>query len=173
MQLKAFHFRLILLSLLTASLTLTGCGDLVPVWVGTAKLDDYTLYHNDTPCTFVVDVPNTPEARQTLSLELEVTYYASGIGRSDLPLYIAIENERKEVQEFKTNVLLNVDGNWLGTLEENDVDYTLSHVAIPALRLPPGKYSMKLFTADPKADKVVGVIKVTARLFKQGAVKNA
>lgn len=168
---QTLRFKAILLLLAATTLVLAGCGDLVPVWVGTVKLDDYTLYHNDTPCTFTVNVPDTPDARQPLSLEMELTYYASGIGRSDLPLYIAIENEHKEVQEFSTNVLLNIDGNWLGTLEENDVDYTLSHVAVPSLKLAPGKYSMKLFTADPKSEKVVGVIKITARLFKQGAVK--
>jgi hypothetical protein len=146
---------------------------MVPVWVGEANLADsgYTLYHTDSPCELQADIP---ASKTPLSLELEVTYYYAGIGRADLPIYIALENQAtKEFSEYKTNIPLNVDGQWLGVLEENGVDYSVTHIVAPAVTLPAGKYTLKIYSDDDKTEKIFGVAKIIVRLYEQQEQKGA
>lgn len=161
------HNRVVLLNALmylVAIVAFYGCGDTVPVWVGEVKLHDYTLYRADIPCQFEASVPNNATP---LALELEITYYAK-LGRNDLPLFIVLENKAtKEVTEYKTSVPLIINGQPLGLLEENGVDYTLSHIAVPALRLPAGSYILKIYADDPSVDKIMGIVKITSRMFEQ------
>lgn len=149
---------------LVAVVAFCGCGDTVPVWVGEASLNDYTLYRADIPCRFEA---NIGADKQSLALELELTYYAK-LGRSELPIFIVFENKQtKEVTEYKVTIPLIINGQPLGILEENGVDYTLTHLSIPKLRLPKGGYTLKIYADDPQVDKIMGIVKITARLFEQ------
>ncbi|MEL6195048.1 MAG: hypothetical protein AAFR66_23525 [Bacteroidota bacterium] len=146
-------------------LTIASCGDLVPVWRGEIILSDYTLYYSDLPREFEIDISDQ-NAGQELRLELELTYY-TGLGRNELPIYMVLEDENTNVQEFQTDLVIKADGSWQGIPDENEIDYTITHTAIPSIILENGKYSLKLYANDDKEEKIYGIVRIAARLYNK------
>ncbi|MDX2247245.1 MAG: hypothetical protein SF052_10735 [Bacteroidia bacterium] len=157
---KRFFSRFPLIFLLLLSL---GCGEIRPVWKGEIKLANYELFYSE-PCEFQVNVPQIKDSLNVM-LELVVTYYV-GITRNNLPLFIVLEDQQHNVTEFTTNVVLKEEGEWLGMPEENEIDYTLTHVAIPEFNLNPGSYVLRLYANDDSEEKVYGVVNIEARIFE-------
>ncbi|MEZ4775517.1 MAG: hypothetical protein R3D00_20195 [Bacteroidia bacterium] len=150
--------------LLTFFLILSlGCGEIRPVWKGEVKLANYELFYSE-PCEFNVVVPPVQDSINGM-LELVITYYV-GITRNNLPLFIVLEDQQHNVREFTTNVILKEEGEWLGMPEENEIDYTLTHIAIPELELRAGNYTLRLYANDDSEEKVYGVVNIEARIFE-------
>ncbi|RMG27249.1 MAG: hypothetical protein D6730_07620 [Bacteroidetes bacterium] len=146
------------------ALLLAGCGDMIPIWRGEVTLDDYTIYHSVYPVEFEVDLSREQGAELNTRLELVIRYYV-GIGRQNLPLFILIEDEENNIREFTVDIPLKSGEQWLGVPAENEIDYVLTHTAIPSLRLKPGKYTLKMYANDELDEKIYGVVKIEARLF--------
>lgn len=142
----------------------SGCGDIVPVWSGEFKPDDQTLHFTEKPIEFEVII-DEEDSVVNLRLELQVTYY-QGIGRENLPLFLILEDPDHNVHEYQADILLRAENEWLGIQEKNEIDYTISHNAIPDISLSPGKYSLKLFADDEKAEKIFGVLRIVARFYR-------
>lgn len=150
--------------LLTFCLILSlGCGEIRPVWKGEVKLANYELFYSE-PCEFNVVVPAAQDSINGM-LELVITYYV-GITRNNLPLFIVLEDQNHSVKEFTTNVILKEEGEWLGMPEENEIDYTLTHIAIPEMKLSAGTYTLRLYANDDSEEKVYGVVNIEARIFE-------
>lgn len=158
-------FRLVIFISFPILFILQSCGDIIPVWRQEKTINDYTLYYTDEPKEFQVDLTNEPEAKLDLRLELVVRYYI-GIGRNELPLFIIIEDEENNISEFTTSIPLKSGEQWLGVPAENEIDYTITHEAIPSLSLKPTTYSMKIYANDEKAEKIYGVVRLEARMYK-------
>lgn len=149
---------------LLISLTLVwGCGEIRPLWKGEVKLENYELFYSE-PCEFEVDIRNL-QGETRVMLELAITYYV-GITRNNLPLFIVFEDQEHNVNEFTTNVVLKEEGEWLGFPEENEIDYTLTHIAIPEFLVKPGLHTLKFYANDDSEEKVYGVVNIEARLFE-------
>ena len=155
--------RLLPLAALCSLLLSAGCGEIRPIWKGTAKLEGYTMYFSE-PCEYTVDLTRYTTPLQT-RLELVVTYYV-GTTRTSLPLFIVLEDSQHDLQEYATTVVLKENGTWLGDPEENEIDYSLTHTAVPALELKPDTYRLRIYANDEEAEKVTGVVQITARLFE-------
>jgi hypothetical protein len=156
--------RLFLLSAVLLLGTSLGCGDIVPVWSGEAALQEQTLYFTENPLEFPVDI-DVKDSLVNLRLELQVTYY-QGIGRESLPLFLILEDKDHNIIEHTTDILLKVENEWLGIQEKNEIDYSITHNAIPDISLLPGKYSLKIYANDEKAEKIYGVVRIIARFYR-------
>ncbi len=143
----------------------TACGDIVPIWVGQQDLSDYTIYTAENPCEFSMVVDPIGEQLK-LRLELEITYDI-GISRSSLPIRLVILNKDKSKTLFskETIVQLKAEGEWLGIPEENEIDYTIAHNAIPSLTIAPGTYVLEVYANDQDQAKIYGIVSITARLY--------
>lgn len=164
------------LAVLVSLLCMAGCSDLVPLWSGTQKLQDLTLYYSK-PVEFTgIEVPGDSGSRQVAYLELAITYYTP-IGRTELPLHLVFENvgstEKFPLEFDKIVVPLKVDDKWQGKQEEYETDYTLTTVVIPFFELPAGKYRLKIYGNDPKTEKIYGVVKIAARIYPLEKGKSA
>lgn len=146
-------------------LAMLGCGDIIPLWRGELSLNDYTLYYSDYPSEFEMDLSEVQGQEVHARLELVIRYYV-GIGRSDLPLFIIIEDEENNISEFTTNVPLKSGDQWLGIPAENEIDYLITHDAIPSLKLKPSKYKLKIYANDDNEEKIYGVVRIEARLYE-------
>lgn len=142
----------------------TGCSDIVPVWSGTATLEEQTLHFTEDPLEFNV-VIDEPDSLVNLRLELQVTYY-QGIGRGNLPLFLILEDAQHNIIENTTDILLKSEDEWLGIQEKNEIDYTITHNAIPDISLLPGTYSLKIYANDEQAEKIFGVVRMVARFYR-------
>lgn len=147
------------------------CNDIIPVWVGEVTLNDYTLYYSDYPREFEIDLSGD-ESLVPMRLELTLTYYV-GIGRTDLPLYLILEDENHEVREFHTTLNLKADNQWQGSAQDNEIDYTITHEAISELQLDPQKYKLKIYANDDEIDKIYGIVKLAARLYELDSAEAA
>ncbi|MCI4668448.1 MAG: hypothetical protein MRZ79_09930 [Bacteroidia bacterium] len=158
---KYFRFLLLVLLILSGM----GCGDIRPIWKGEKQLRDkgYTLYFSE-PCEFSIDL-NDLNVPVNARLELAITYYVK-ISRTNLPLYLVLEDEKHVRREFFTNVLIKDDGEWLGAPDEDNVDYTITHLAISEIELEKGIYSLKIYSDDQDFEQIEGVVKIAARLFE-------
>jgi hypothetical protein len=93
------------------------------------------------------------------------------VGRQDLPLTLFIERkdsvEGAFPNEYPYTFSLKGEGEWLGTPNNNQVDYTLSEVVIEQITLRSGAtYSLKVYANDSRTGKLYGIVKITARLFE-------
>ncbi|MEM9933230.1 MAG: hypothetical protein AAF824_06450 [Bacteroidota bacterium] len=146
-------------------LTIPSCGDIVPVWRGEIILSDYTLYYSDLPREFEIEITDQ-NAGQELRLEMALTYY-TGLGRNEIPIYMVLEDAKTNVQEFQTNIPIKSSGAWQGVPDENEIDYTITHTAIPSLTLEEGTYSLKIYANDDKEEKIYGIVRIAARLYNR------
>ena len=98
MSLPKLWFVFLILVLMTPIL---GCGDIQPIWKGEQPLREkgYTLYFSE-PCEFAIDL-SASEVQVKTRLELAITYYVK-ISRTNLPLFLVIEDEEHERREFLT-----------------------------------------------------------------------
>jgi hypothetical protein len=146
-----------------------GCADIRPLWKGEQSLESLTLYFSE-PVEFQIQTPAADEPLITM-LELAITY-DQGINRSDLPLFLTLEAPDHEVMEFDTVVPLKREGEWLGIPEENEVDYTVTHIAVTNLKLEPdAAYALKIYANDEAKEKIYGVIRVTLRVYRENDFK--
>ena len=136
-----------------------------PGMEGELVLSDYTLYYSDQPREFQIDISDQ-NSGQELRLELALTYY-TGLGRNEIPLYMVLEDEHTNVQEFQTDIPIKSEGAWQGVADENEIDYTVTHTAIPSIKLEKGTYSLKLYANDDKEEKIYGVVRIAARLYNK------
>ena len=160
------NYRLLLYTTISIAtwMIFSSCGDIRPLWKGEKKLDNYELYYSE-PCEFKVNLGMLQKEVNGM-LELVITYYV-GITRNNLPLFIVLEDEEHNVSEYTTNVLLKDEGEWMGLPEKNEIDYTLTHIAIPEIKIKPGNYTMKFYANDDKEEKVYGIVKITARFYER------
>lgn len=144
---------------------LSACADIKPVWMGGMNMEKqgYTLHYSEDPVEFKFDLKGI-EANQELMLELVISYYV-GISRSELPLFIVLENESHDLFEYTSEVILKEDDTWLGIPQQNEIDYSLTHIAIPELRLNPGTYTLRIYANDEAQESIYGVVNIEARLY--------
>ena len=149
-------------------LLLFSCEDVTPLWKGAYQLDNYTLYTNE-PCQYDVDIRHQEE-EILVKLELSITYY-NKISRNNLPLSIIIEDtdSTHRVREYNTLVQLKENGKWIGTpTKDREFDLTLTHLAIPALKIRPGNYKLKIYVDELQetSGEIEGVTQIDARFFE-------
>lgn len=150
-------------------LLLSSCTDIVPIWSATQNMQDLTLYYSKPVEFNDIEIKVGEEKKpEDFYLELDITYYTP-IGRTDLPLSIVFENtvntEKFPFEFDKVLIPLKIEDKWQGKQEEYETDYTLTHIAVPSVKLPPGKYRMKIYSNDAKSEKIYGVVKIGARLY--------
>lgn len=97
---------------------------------------------------------------------MALTYY-TGLGRNEIPIYMVLEDAKTNVQEFQTNIPIKSSGAWQGVPDENEIDYTITHTAIPSLTLEEGTYSLKIYANDDKEEKIYGIVRIAARLYNR------
>ncbi len=148
------------------SLALTSCGDIIPLWVGEAELNDYTLYYTDKPLEFNINIDPLNQDTLRTRLELEITYYTE-IGRTDIPIFLVLEDSKNNVSEYNTNITIKADGEWLGYPRNNEMDYTITHNAIDDLEINGGQYLLRVYANDEDQEKIYGIINVVARLYEK------
>ncbi|MEL6592698.1 MAG: hypothetical protein AAFQ68_21545, partial [Bacteroidota bacterium] len=56
---------------------------------------------------------------------------------------------------------------WLGEPKQNEIDFSLTHIAIPELRLKPGEYTLRIYANDEAQESVYGIVNVEARLYER------
>ncbi|WNJ18927.1 hypothetical protein [Pontibacter sp. G13] len=142
-----------------------GCGDIGPVWKEDKQPEQFTLSFSE-PVEFTISLPpGQPDVQAYL--EFSLTYY-TGIARNTLPLFMVLEdNDLHQIKEFTTQIPLKENGQWKGLMHENEIDYYLTHVAIPSLTIEAGKtYSLKVYADDEKDEKIYGIVSMTGRLFE-------
>ena len=132
-------------------------------------MENYEMYYSE-PIEFDMDLTNMPSEVDAM-LEFVVTYYV-GITRNNLPLFIVIQDDQQNISEYTTNIVMKDEGEWLGMPEKNEIDYTLTHIAIPDIRLRPQVYKVKLYANDDDAEKVYGIVKIEARFFERDVEGN-
>ena len=155
-------------SLYSLLLLLIGCEDITPLWKGVYQLDNYTLYTNE-PCQYNVDIRHQEE-EVLVKLELTITYY-NQIARNTLPLSIVIEqtDSTHRVREYNTLVQLKENGKWIGEpTQDREFDLTLTHTAIPAIKIRPGSYVLKIYVDElqESSGEIEGVTQIDARFFE-------
>ncbi|MEM7659377.1 MAG: hypothetical protein AAF399_24875 [Bacteroidota bacterium] len=156
--------------LILCSWILVSCGEIRPLWKGTSKLEGFTMYYSE-PCEYLMDLSHLPGPVEAF-LELEITYYV-GTNRTNVPLFLVLENKQHDLKEHTTNVILKADGEWVGIPAENEIDYSLSHIAIPYLRLQPDEYVLRVYANDDDAERLYGIVEIAARLFETQAEAEA
>ncbi|TAE47657.1 MAG: hypothetical protein EAZ89_17255 [Bacteroidetes bacterium] len=98
-------------------------------------------------------------------MKLAVTYYL-GISRNNLPLFLVIEDKEHNVQEFPTNIILKENNQYLGKVQDNEIDVVIIHLAVPDVTLKNGAYSLKIYSNDDKDQKIFGVVQINVRMFE-------
>ena len=141
-----------------------GCADIRPIWVGQAELDTLTLYFSE-PVEFQIRFSH-PEPEVNTALEFALTYDQS-INQSSIPLFMTLEDrETHRVTEYKADLLIKQDGQWLGYPVGNEVDYTVNQIVLKDLSLKPGQnYTLKIFANDEEEEEIYGIIRLGARLY--------
>ena len=148
-----------------AILLCVACSDIVPVWVNSAEIKDFSLNPGISP----YNIPMTLEFEDAkdLWLELELTY-DQGIGRNKVPLKIELHSlpSEKPIQSFDIAIPIKAENEWLGIPHANGVDYTITHQAIPKLQLSAGNYMWKIFGNNQGPEPMYGIIGLSARLYE-------
>jgi len=160
-----FRTAFFLSSYVMTIVVLSSCGDIKPVWKGDMNMEKqgYTLHYSEDPVEFEFDLKGG-EADLDLMLELMISYYV-GISRSELPLFIVLENENHDLFEYTSEIILKDDDTWLGIPQQNEIDYSLTHIAIPELRLKPDTYTLRIYANDEAQESIYGVVNIEARLY--------
>ena len=160
-----------LLALSLTSLMVQGCGDIRPLWQGNMSMKDqgFTLHYSEDPVEFSLKI-NSEKEEVDLMLELVINYYV-GIARNDLPLFIVLEDAEHNVFEYSSEVILKEDGEWMGAPTQNEIDYSLTHIAIPELQLKNGDYTLRIYANDEAQASIYGVVSVEARLYERAALE--
>ncbi len=148
------------------AIIISSCGGITPVWSESCdELEETKTLYYQTPCVYKL---NTSEliAPGPYVLELSLTYY-SQIRRSELPLFLILEDGQKNTQDFYFSIPLKNGGKDLGVPAENEIDLTLSHVAIQNLDLPAEEYTFRLFFDGERMmeNEVEGILGLEARLY--------
>lgn len=129
------------------------------------KKQGYTLHYSEDPVEFSLQIKDEQDDVD-LMLEMVISYYV-GISRDALPLFLVIEDSAHNVFEYNTEVILKEDGEWMGVPQQNEIDYSLTHIAIPELRLKAGKYTLRIYANDEAQESVYGVVNVEVRLYER------
>ena len=168
LRMSIFHFRTIIhvIGLPVFVLALTGCGGVSPVWKGTCEelKESKTLYYQQ-PCEYQFSTSELLE-QGPYSLEFTLTYY-SQIGRSELPLFVVLEDDQHNTQEFNFSIQIKKDGRDLGTPAQNEIDLTVTHLAAERLALDQNMYFLRVFYDGERLmeAEAEGIIALEARLY--------
>lgn len=148
----------------------TGCGGITPIWKGNCEelAESKTLYYQQ-PCEYLVEVNKLADPGP-YSLELTLTYY-SQIGRTELPLFISIEDNLHNTEDYYFSIPLKKDGRDLGVLAQNEIDLTITHLAVKELALTEDTYFLRVFYDGERImeDEAEGIIALEARLYNAQA----
>ncbi len=148
----------------------SGCGSISPIWKGSCRdlAETKTLYYQQ-PCEYQINAENF-SLSGPYALELTLTYY-SQIGRSELPLYLSFEDDQHDIQDFHCSIPLKKDGRDLGMPAQNEIDLTLSYLALPFVELGAKSYTLRIFYDGEKLmeEEVEGIIDLEARLYQAEA----
>lgn len=149
---------------------LSSCSGITPIWKGDCKelAESKTLYYQQ-PCEYQIDA-NQLSDPGPYSLELTLTYY-SQIGRTELPLFISLEDNLHNTQDFYFSIPLKKDGRDLGVLAQNEIDLTITHLAIEELELSEDSYFLRVFYDGARImeDEAEGIIALEVRLYNAQA----
>lgn len=148
--------------MLAITIFMAACGNGV-IFEETREVPDMTLRF-DTPLVYEVPV----EKAGSYLLEADIAYYADGIARDDLPLYVLVETPQSvEPEEFPVMISLRHGSDYRGEIdEETKVDRTLTETLIPKLDLKASNYVFKVFSNDTASKEVYGLLDITLRLKK-------
>lgn len=137
----------------------------MPIYSKTQKVPELTLHFADQPVVFTIKT-DAPEEMIQSRLELTLQIDQSTFKRDELPLMLILEGPDLDLVEYEISVPIKLDGEWLGEMDDNQVDVQIVHEAIEFLELrSPAKYSLKVFANDDKEQQIFGVIKIGARLY--------
>lgn len=149
---------------------LSGCSGITPIWKGDCKelAESKTLYYQQ-PCEYLIEVGKLVDPGP-YSLELTLTYY-SQIGRTELPLFISIEDNLHNTEDYYFSIPLKKDGRDLGVLAQNEIDLTITHLAVNELILTEDTYFLRVFYDGERImeDEAEGIIALEARLYNAQA----
>lgn len=149
---------------------ISGCGGITPIWKGDCKelAESKTLYYQQ-PCEYLIEVNKLVDPGP-YSLELTLTYY-SQIGRTELPLFISIEDNLHKTEDYYFSIPLKKDGRDLGVLAQNEIDLTITHLAVQELALTEDTYFLRVFYDGERImeDEAEGIIALEARLYNAKA----
>lgn len=121
------------------------------------------MYYSE-PCEYQVNLEHIGQPTSAM-LELVITYYV-GTTRSELPLFIVLEDKDHKLSEYTTLVVLKAEGEWMGIPETNEIDYTLTHIAIPQIELQPEEYTLRVYANDEDIESLYGIVNITARFYE-------
>lgn len=149
---------------------LSGCSGITPIWKGDCEelAESKALYYQQ-PCEYLIEVGELVDPGP-YSLELTLTYY-SQIGRTELPLFISIEDNLHRTEDYYFTIPLKKDGRDLGVLAQNEIDLTITHLAVRELELTEDTYFLRVFydgegIMEAEAE---GIIALEARLYNSQA----
>lgn len=142
---------------------LASCTDAVPVWKGQVSIENLYLKYNQ-PCEFEMDLGHLKDTLRS-RMEIQLTY-DPGINRDELPIYIVFEDDSHNLVEYPSTIFLKENNRWIGEPEPNEVDISLTQIAIPDLMVEPRKYHLKLYANDQDSAQIYGVVRVGLRLFE-------
>lgn len=168
---SCYFFRATWMLILPITLgTLSGCSGITPIWKGDCKelAESKTLYYQQ-PCEYLIEVDKLVDPGP-YSLELTLTYY-SQIGRTELPLFISIEDNLHNTEDYYFSIPLKKDGRDLGILAQNEIDLTITHLAVKELTLTENTYFLRVFYDGERImeDEAEGIIALEARLYNAEA----
>lgn len=148
------------------SVLLSSCGGVSPVWKGTCEelRESKTLYYQQ-PCEYQFSKSELL-GEGPYTLEFTLTYY-SQIGRSELPLFVTLDDDQHNTQEFNITIPLKKDGRDLGTPAQNEIDLTVTHLAAERLQLDQEQYYLRVFYDGERLmeTEAEGIIALEARLY--------
>lgn len=167
----SFHLRLSWSLIIPITLgALSGCSGITPIWKGDCKelAESKTLYYQQ-PCEYLIEKDQLVDPGP-YSLELTLTYY-SQIGRTELPLFISIEDNLHNTEDYYFTIPLKKDGRDLGVLAQNEIDLTITHLAVKELDLTEDSYFLRVFYDGERImeDEAEGIIALEARLYNAQA----
>ncbi|MFK7972094.1 MAG: hypothetical protein AB8F95_17125 [Bacteroidia bacterium] len=144
---------------------LHSCGEVVPIYSKIEKVPEYTLHFADQPIEFIIKL-DAPEPVVPTRLELTIECDKSTFNRETLPLMVILEGPDHDLVEYPIEVPIIENGEWLGEMDDNQVDVKIIYEAIDLLELEsPAKYSLKVYGNDDKEEQIFGVIKLGVRLY--------
>ncbi len=148
----------------------TGCGGITPIWKGHCEelAESKTLYYQQ-PCEYLIEVDKLLDPGP-YSLELTLTYY-SQIVRTELPLFISIEDNLHNTEDYYFSIPMKKDGRDLGVPAQNEIDLTITHLVVKELKLTEDTYFLRVFYDGERImeDEAEGIIALEARLYNAEA----
>lgn len=117
------------------------------------------------PAEFTYEVSG--EQAGPYHLEMELTYDAEALnGKEALPLYYQLVLPDSSESDDRFSLPLKENGNWKGSLSEDNVHRTLIYALKTDHELSPGEHKFRLFADTRINDPLKAVTKVVFRVRK-------